>query len=201
MARKFNKVFLMVVLSLGLSACSDKELSAGTQTEPNPMVEEAHNIPETFTSDEAEPTEVIGQQEDEEAGRSEMDMETESIEEEVMKIKVTAGDYVIVFALNDTSAAVSLYEQLPLTVAVENYSNNEKIFYADKLDCTNVIEGDCPVGTLAYFSPWGNVVMYYGAASQYPGLYILGEAVEGVENISSLTGEITITKAEAEEVQ
>ena len=43
-------------------------------------------------------------------------------------------------------------------------------------DC---IEGDCPAGTLAFFSPWGNVVMFYGAASRYSGLYILGKAIEG----------------------
>lgn len=197
MARKFGTVLLLMGLTLGLSACSDIEPSAGIQTEPDHIVEESDNIPESPASDEAGQTEVTGGQE-EEAGQPETDMETESIEEEVMKIKVTKEDYVIVFTLNDTSAAISLYEQLPLIVNVENYSNNEKIFYADKLDCTNVIEGDCPVGTLAYFSPWGNVVMYYGPASQYPGLYILGEAVEGAENISNLTGEITITKAEAE---
>lgn len=201
MAGKFNKVFLMIILTLGLSACSDKEPSAGIPTESDPIVEESDNIPESAASDEAGRAEAIGQSEEEGAGQPETDIETESIEEEVMKIKVTAGDYVIIFALNDTSAAVSLYEQLPMTVAVDNYSNNEKIFYADKLDCTDVIEEDCPAGTLAYFSPWGNVVMYYGAAPQYPGLYILGEAVEGAENISNLTGEITITKADAEEVQ
>lgn len=111
-----------------------------------------------------------------------------------MKIQVTSKDYKVTFALNDTSAAISLYEQLPLTLNVENYSNNEKIFYAQKLDCTNVIEGKCPTGTLAYFSPWGNVVMYYGPASKYPGLYILGEAIEGQENIKKLTDQIHITK-------
>ena len=46
------------------------------------------------------------------------------------------------------------------------------------------------------FSPWGNVVMYYGAASQYPGLYILGSAVEGADQISELTGNITVSKVE-----
>ena len=114
---------------------------------------------------------------------------------EEMRIRVAAGDLEVVFALNSTSAAASLYDQLPLTVEVENYSNNEKIFYPEKLDCTNVIEGACPVGTLAYFSPWGDVVMYYGAASQYPGLYLLGEAVEGADDISKLSGQIEITKA------
>ena len=45
-----------------------------------------------------------------------------------LKIKVVANGKEIVFALNDTSVSRSFYAQLPLTVAVENYSNNEKIF-------------------------------------------------------------------------
>ena len=79
-------------------------------------------------------------------------------------------------------------------MTVENYSNNEKIFYPPTAvsygsDC---IEGDCPAGTLALFSPWGNVVMFYGAASRYSGLYILGKAIEGAANIRNLTGTIRV---------
>ena len=46
---------------------------------------------------------------------------------------------------------------------------------------------------MAYFSPWGNVVMYYGPFGSYPGLYLMGEAVEGAENIQTLSGTLTIT--------
>ena len=45
-----------------------------------------------------------------------------------MKIRVATDDYEVKFALNDTSAAASLYRQFPLTIDVENYSNNEKGF-------------------------------------------------------------------------
>ena len=113
---------------------------------------------------------------------------------DAMKIKVSDGTNVIIYELNETSAAKSLYGMLPLEVTVENYSNNEKIFYPSTAvsygaDC---IEGDCPAGTLALFSPWGNVVMFYGAASRYSGLYILGKAILGAANISSLTGTIRV---------
>ena len=114
------------------------------------------------------------------------------------RIKVTDGNHNVTFELNETSAAQSLYNMLPTTRDVQNYSTNEKIFYPETTisyssDC---IEGACPAGTLALFSPWGNVVMYYGAASQYPGLYILGSAVEGADQISELTGNITVSKVE-----
>ena len=118
----------------------------------------------------------------------------EEKQEEIMRIKVTDGTIDVIFQLNDGSAAQSLYAQLPLIVNVENYGSNEKIFYPpEKLDTSDVVEGSGPAGTLAYFSPWGNVVMYYGSFGAYPGLYILGDATEGAENIQNLSGTITIT--------
>ena len=101
----------------------------------------------------------------------------------------------VTFALNATSPAASLYKMLPLSVKVENYSTNEKIFYPkDKIEFgPDALEGDCSAGTLALFSPWGNVVMFYGKASRYPGLYILGRATSGAENIRALNGTITLS--------
>ena len=115
-----------------------------------------------------------------------------------MRIKISDGNHSIVFELNETSAAKSLYGMLPLEVKVENYSTNEKIFYPPTtvsfgVDC---IEGDCPAGTLALFSPWGNVVMFYGAAGRYNGLYILGKAIDGADGIRNLSGTICVEKQE-----
>ena len=108
-------------------------------------------------------------------------------------IKVVANGKEIVFALNDTSVSRSFYAQLPLTVDVENYSNNEKIFQPPKkLDCSKAQEGACPVGSIAYFSPWNNVCLYYGDMSRYPGLYVMGKAVSGTEQIRNITGKVKI---------
>ena len=110
-----------------------------------------------------------------------------------MKIKVVANGKEIVFALNDTSVSRSFYAQLPLSVDVENYSNNEKIFQPPKkLDCSKAQEGACPVGSIAYFSPWNNVCMYYDDMSRYPGLYVMGKAVSGAEQIRNITGNVKI---------
>ena len=114
------------------------------------------------------------------------------------RINVTDGSHSVTFELNGTSAAQALYDMLPVTKEVQNYSTNEKIFYPETAisygsDC---IEDDCPAGTLALFSPWGNVVMYYGDAGKYNGLYVLGEAVEGADQISELSGNIIVTQVE-----
>ena len=112
---------------------------------------------------------------------------------EKMVIKVSSGETEILFALNESSACKSFFRQLPLTVEVENYRNNAKIFQPPKkLDCSSVQEGDCPVGSIAYFSPWNNVCMYYGDAPRYSGLYVMGKAVKGAGLIAKLSGKIKI---------
>ena len=128
---------------------------------------------------------------------SELSITTGHLEDVLPKrINVTDGAHSVTFELNETSAAQSLYGMLPITKEVQNYSTNEKIFYPETAISygSDGIEEDCPVGTLALFSPWGNVVMYYGAASKYKGLYVLGHAVDGKEQISELSGNITVTQ-------
>ena len=111
-----------------------------------------------------------------------------------MKISVSDATHSVTYELNETSAAKSLYQMLPFEVTVQNYGNNEKIFYPPTTVAygSDGIEGDCPAGTLALFSPWGNVVMYYGGAGRYSGLYILGKAIDGADNIRNLTGTIRV---------
>lgn len=57
---------------------------------------------------------------------------TDTEKENEVKIKITDGNHEVTFRLNNGSAAKSLYEQLPLTVEVENYGHNEKIFFLRK---------------------------------------------------------------------
>lgn len=114
-------------------------------------------------------------------------------EEQPMRISVTDGTHTIIYELNDSPSAKSLYAMLPIDVEVENYGINEKIFYPEQaLDTTDGIEGGGEAGALALFSPWGNVVMYYGPFSAWPGLYLLGEAVEGADQVSRLSGTIHV---------
>nr|WP_321469115.1 cyclophilin-like fold protein [uncultured Desulfobulbus sp.] len=102
-----------------------------------------------------------------------------------------------VFKLNDSTAARELYAQLPLTIKVEDYSSNEKIFYPPKkLGTANTPLADAKAGTLAYFAPWGDVVMFYDRFGSYKGLYLLGEAVSGSEYISQMSGLIQVEKSE-----
>lgn len=115
-----------------------------------------------------------------------------------IRISVKANGKTTVFELNDSPAAKDLYAQLPLSVSVEDYSNNEKIFYPpEKLNITDTPEADAKVGTLAYYAPWGDVVMFYRSFGSAAGLYELGHAISGNRNIQEMSGTIRIEKGNA----
>jgi hypothetical protein len=114
--------------------------------------------------------------------------------EHPMQMVVHANGQDIVFALNESPASKSLLVQLPMEIAVENYGNNEKIFSPPKkLNTSDTpLAGDVRSGTLAYYAPWGDVVMFYGSFHSAPGLYELGHAVQGGEYIRELSGMIMV---------
>lgn len=123
--------------------------------------------------------------------------ETEGSNVETNQISVTCGDLQVVYALNDSPAAQSLLSQLPLTVEVEDFSTNEKVFYPpQELDTSDTPLAEGGAGTLAYYAPWGDVVLFYDSFSANGSLYELGEAVSGAENIGQMSGTITVETVE-----
>lgn len=81
---------------------------------------------------------------------------------------------------------------------VENYSDNEKIFYPPKeLKTGGTPKSEGKKGSLSYYEPWGDVVMFYQSAGSASDLYELGTVISGEEHISRLSGKITISKIES----
>ena len=118
----------------------------------------------------------------------------EEEDEGQMKIQVQASEVIVVYELNNSSAAKELYEQLPLEVEVENFSTNEKVFYPpNELSTIDTPLADAQRGTLAYYAPWGDVVMFYDQFGKGNSLYQLGKAVSGKDDIEMLTGTIAVT--------
>ena len=92
---------------------------------------------------------------------------------------------------------MGLYDQLPITVQIDSYGLNEKIFYpARDLDIYSAILANAgDKGVLAYYQPWGDIVMFYDSFEAADGLYELGRAIIGEDYIENLTGEVTVEKA------
>lgn len=115
----------------------------------------------------------------------------EKTEARVIRIRDNAG-HAALFTLNGTPAADSLYRQLPLMVPVDDFSTNEKIFYPEALDLRDTPHPKMEIGTLAYYAPWGNVVMFFDRYNANSDLYELGHVSSGLDQIPLLAGTITI---------
>lgn len=117
---------------------------------------------------------------------------------EPMKISVKSNGNTTIYELNNSTASKELYEQLPLDIKVENYSHDEKIFYPpNKLSTNNTpLASNAKTGTLAYYAPWGDVVMFYKDFGSASGLYELGKVISGSEYIKSMSGTVEIEKVE-----
>lgn len=120
----------------------------------------------------------------------------EQEEEETMKISVKSDEYEIIYELNDSRAAEELYNQLPLTTEVEPFSNNEMTFYPEKLSTEDAPLSGGELGSLSYYEPWGDVVMFYAPCAPNSSLYELGTVVSGEEFIENLSGTITVSSYE-----
>ena len=109
------------------------------------------------------------------------------------QISVQFGENTVIYELNDSPVADSLYEQLPITTEVEDFSTNEKIFYpSQELDTSDSPAAEGGAGTLAYYAPWGDVVMFYDDYRANSSLFELGQAVSGGEQIGEMSGTIVI---------
>ena len=183
--KKRNSVLLLSMLFITLTGCS-KESGQSTRedTSPTPTISESN----TGNTDNADTPAIVPA-----PGETSQTPE-EPVSE--MVIQVSDGEYTVSFQLNDSKAARSLYEQLPLSLEVQDYSNNEKIFYPpEPLDTTDTPLAGGEVGTLAYYAPWEDVVLFFGSYSSNRSLYELGQAVSGSEHIHLLNGTITIEVA------
>lgn len=112
-------------------------------------------------------------------------------------IEVRSGETAVTYALEDNAAADALLAQLPLTIEIEDYSTNEKIFYLPQaLETAGAPAASGGAGVLAYYEPWGDVVLFYDGFSENASLFALGRAVSGAESIRDLTGTVTVAVAE-----
>lgn len=111
------------------------------------------------------------------------------------RIKLTFGNEEVIATMYDNPTSRDLLAQLPLTITFEDYVGLEKIGYPPK---TLTTEGapsgaDPKLGDLALYSPWGNLVIYYGDNEYANGVIILGHIEFGVEKFAEMDQDFTVT--------
>lgn len=103
-----------------------------------------------------------------------------------MKLKITIGRKTATGILYDNEVAKSFASLLPLTLELEDYNNTEKIAsLSKKLLTNNAPAGFTPsIGDIAYYTPWGNMCIFYKDFGYSDGLVSLGKITSGMEAFS-----------------
>ncbi len=111
-------------------------------------------------------------------------------------VELTAGTTTVRGTLEDTPAGRDLAALLPLTVTVTDFHDTEKIGdLPRRLAIDEAPSGVTPAaGDIAYYSPWGNLALFYRDFAHSEGLVRLGRLDPGgAELLAGLATGTTIT--------
>lgn len=113
-----------------------------------------------------------------------------------VRIKMTFNDEEVMVRMHDNPTTRDFLAMLPLTVTLEDYAGTEKITRLSKrLSTKDAPAGSDPsVGDFTYYSPWGNIAIFYQDFGYADGLIILGSIEPGgVEKLARMNGDFTVT--------
>ncbi|SIR55883.1 hypothetical protein SAMN05878482_104255 [Peribacillus simplex] len=113
-----------------------------------------------------------------------------------IRIKLSFKKEEVLVRMYDNPASRDFLTQLPLTVTFEDYVGKEKISILQKrLSADNEQSRNQPTkGDFAYFSPWGNLAIFYkGLEDSTSDLIILGQIESGKENLENIQSDFTVS--------
>ena len=115
-------------------------------------------------------------------------------ESSTMKIRLTFNGQSITATLDDSPTTRDFITLLPLTLTFEDYAKTEKIAYLPRtLSEAGAPAGmDPSIGDITYYSPWGNLALFYRDFGYAQGLIKLGSLDEDTE-ASNVTGSVTVS--------
>lgn len=110
------------------------------------------------------------------------------------RIKLNFNNEEVIVKLYDNSTSRDFLTLLPLTTTLEDFAGAEKIgMISKRLSTEDSPTGSDPsVGDFAYYSPWGNITMYYKDAGYANGVIKLGKIESGVEKLGNINGDVTV---------
>jgi hypothetical protein len=100
-----------------------------------------------------------------------------------VRIRFTFNGLTLTATLYDNPSARDLASMLPLDLTIDDYSNNEKIAVLPRKlteDGSGPFGNERP-GDLCYYSPWGNLALFYAGYRYSSGLIRLGRFEGGYE--------------------
>lgn len=110
------------------------------------------------------------------------------------RIKLTIDNEEIYVRLDNNKSSKQFLEMLPLTLEFEDYNETEKIAtLPEKLSTEDAPSGyDPQIGDFSYYSPWGNLSIFYKDFRYSNSLVKLGTFESGIEKLANMNEDFTI---------
>jgi len=105
-----------------------------------------------------------------------------------MEINVTINnEKTFVASMENNQAAKDFISILPMTLNVSDYASTEKVSdLPKKLSISDAPKGhQASVGDITYYSPWGNLAIFYKNFSYASGLVLLGHMNISAKDLSN----------------
>jgi hypothetical protein len=111
-----------------------------------------------------------------------------------MKIRLTINGKAMTATLIDNATVRDFFSLLPMTLTLDDYAATEKISYLPKkLSTAGAPAGSDPsVGDITYYSPWGNLAIFYRDSGYASGLIQLGRIDSGIDALN-VPGTLKVT--------
>jgi len=119
-------------------------------------------------------------------GAAEISREASHQRTNTMRIHIKLEDRILTATLEDTATSRDFVSLLPLILTLEDYAATEKISNLPRrLSKEGAPAGSDPsIGDITYYSPWGNLAIFYRDAAYASGLIKLGAIESGIEALS-----------------
>jgi len=110
-------------------------------------------------------------------------------------IKIIMDNEEVIVKMYDNPTSKDFLRLLPLSLKFRDYAGTEKISNLPKRLSTEDAPSGCKpsVGDFTYYSPWGNLAIFYRDFEFANGLIKLGKIESGIEKLSSMKGDFTVT--------
>ncbi|WP_440946022.1 cyclophilin-like fold protein [Methanosarcina sp. T3] len=111
-----------------------------------------------------------------------------------VRIKLLFDNGEVIVKMYDNPTSRDFLTLLPLTVTFEDYAGTEKISLLERrLSTEDAPAGSDPsVGDFTYYSPWGNLAIFYRDFGYSNGLIILGNIESGAEKLANIGSDFTV---------
>lgn len=90
----------------------------------------------------------------------------------ITKLKITIDNNIYFATLEDNNTAKDFLALLPLSVKLSDYNNTEKVTTKLSKKLSTSDDSFTPkIGDITYYSPWGNLALFYRGFHPSSGLY------------------------------